>query len=167
MLKSRNATEWAVTYKAVDANSTGVEQTVYATCVILGAGAIGSTKILLRSKTKGLNVSSELGNRFSTNGDVLASSFCGTNEVNALGIPFQDAPGAPSPPGPTITTVVDFRTVTRGSFDRHHIIEDFGFPVTYAGPYIVGLAVQALFKGDSDSYPDLEDLQKFHQVSGL
>ncbi|XP_015773897.1 PREDICTED: cholesterol oxidase-like, partial [Acropora digitifera] len=162
VLKSCNATEWAVTYKGVDANSTGVEKTVYAPYVILGAGAIGSTKILLRSKAEGLNVSNELGKRFSTNGDVVASSFCGTNVTNVIGIPFQDAPETTSPPGPSITTVADFRTVTRGGFDRHHIIEDVGPPVTFGAPYVVALAVKALFT--NDSYPDLEDLQKFYQA---
>ncbi|XP_068686234.1 cholesterol oxidase-like [Montipora foliosa] len=163
VLRSADCTGWDVTYKRIDDNSTGVEQTVQATFVILGAGAIGSTQVLLRSKEGGLNVSNQLGKRFSTNGDVIASSFCGDNVVNAIGIPFETAPGVDHPPGPTITTAADFRRFTPGSFDKHHVVEDFGIPVGLASPYIIGLAVKALFSGD-DKYPDLDDIDKFYKA---
>ena len=166
MLRSADSTGWDVTYKPIVDDGNGVEQTVQATFVILGAGAIGSTQVLLRSKLSGLNVSNQLGKRFSTNGDVIASSFCGDNVVNAIGIPFETAPGVDHPPGPTITTAADFRPFTLGSFERHHVVEDFGIPVGLASPYVIGLAVKALFSGD-DKYPDLDDIDKFYKVLHL
>lgn len=54
------------------AGSTARPLTVRASSVVLGAGTLGSTEILLRSKAKGLAVSDQLGARFSTNGDALA-----------------------------------------------------------------------------------------------
>ena len=48
---------------------------VKASIVILGAGSLGSTEILLRSKQRGLPVSEQLGARFSGNGDVLAFGY--------------------------------------------------------------------------------------------
>ncbi|XP_068747116.1 cholesterol oxidase-like [Montipora capricornis] len=161
--RSADSTGWDVTYKRLDGESTDVEHKVQATFVILGAGAIGSTKVLLRSKANGLNISNQLGKRFSTNGDVVASSFWGKDVVNAIGIPFETAPGVDHPPGPTITTIADFRPFTPGNFDKHHVVQDFGIPVGLASPYIIGLAVKALFSGD-EQYPDLEDIDKFYKA---
>ena len=45
---------------------------VFADVVVLAAGTLGSTEILLRSRARGLAVSSRLGDRFTGNGDVLA-----------------------------------------------------------------------------------------------
>ncbi len=45
---------------------------VFAEVVVLAAGTLGSTEILLRSRTGGLAVSPRLGDRFTGNGDVLA-----------------------------------------------------------------------------------------------
>lgn len=40
--------------------------------VFLGAGALGSTEILLRSKSRGLEMSEQVGKQMSGNGDMLA-----------------------------------------------------------------------------------------------
>lgn len=71
-MQSQNSMDWVVSYRRlVPGSFEGVEQTVHATHVILGAGAIGSTRILLRLKERGLDVPDEIGKRFSTNGDAL------------------------------------------------------------------------------------------------
>lgn len=49
--------------------------TVSADVLILAAGTLGSTEIMLRSKQKGLSCSDRLGDRFSGNGDVLAFGY--------------------------------------------------------------------------------------------
>jgi cholesterol oxidase len=83
---------------------------VHATTVILGAGSVGSTEILLRSRhTHGLGLSDTLGQKFSANGDMLMFSAGQETPVHALATaPVADAPGD-SPrvpgreaPGPTI-----------------------------------------------------------------
>ena len=87
VLKSHNSNDWIVSYKRIVPGRFDLEeQTVRATFVILGAGAIGSTKILLRSKERGLDVSDEVGKRFSTNGDVLGFSYNGDKEANSVGV---------------------------------------------------------------------------------
>ena len=49
--------EWMVKYKRLVGDSFTVEEeTIRATHVIIGAGALGSTKLLLRSREQGLNV---------------------------------------------------------------------------------------------------------------
>ncbi|HEX6419152.1 MAG TPA: GMC family oxidoreductase N-terminal domain-containing protein [Acidimicrobiales bacterium] len=48
---------------------------VFADVVVLAAGSLGSTEILLRSQARGLAVSPRLGDRFTGNGDVLAFAY--------------------------------------------------------------------------------------------
>ncbi|HEX5958441.1 MAG TPA: GMC family oxidoreductase, partial [Hyphomicrobiaceae bacterium] len=54
--------------------------------VILAAGTLGSTEILLRSRETGLAVSDRLGQRFSANGDIIAFGYGGKTRINAIGV---------------------------------------------------------------------------------
>jgi len=54
--------------------------------VVLAAGTLGSTEILLRSREHGLPVSDRLGERFSANGDIIAFALGGKGRVNAIGV---------------------------------------------------------------------------------
>jgi cholesterol oxidase len=60
--------------------------TVSANLVVLGAGTLGSTEILLRSRREGLALSERLGHRFSANGDIIAFGWGGKLSVGAIGI---------------------------------------------------------------------------------
>ncbi|KAK2747221.1 ERAD-associated protein [Onygenales sp. PD_40] len=74
--------------------------------VFLGAGALGTTEILLRSKNQGLKMSDRVGTHMSGNGDILAFGYNTDFEVNAMG----RAKGNPkNPVGPTVTGVIDCR----------------------------------------------------------
>lgn len=76
--------------------------------VFLGAGTLGSTEIMLRSKEKGLSLSDQVGQRFSSNGDVLGFSF--NNDVPINGVGFGNRPvGEIAPVGPCITSMIDDR----------------------------------------------------------
>ena len=84
-------------------------QTISADIVVLAAGTLGSTEILLRSKAAGLAVSDRIGERFSGNGDVLAFAF--NNDIPINGIGFGHPPQAdPGPVGPCISGIIDLRT---------------------------------------------------------
>jgi choline dehydrogenase-like flavoprotein len=74
--------------------------------VFLGAGAIGTTEILLRSKKLGLPMSDRVGTGMSGNGDILAFGYNTDTEVNAIGRAY---PSPYNPVGPTITGVIDRR----------------------------------------------------------
>lgn len=74
--------------------------------VFLGAGAIGTTEILLRSKKLGLSMSDKVGTGMSGNGDILAFGYNTDTEVNAIGRQY---PSPYNPVGPTITGVIDRR----------------------------------------------------------
>ncbi len=54
--------------------------------VVLSAGTLGSTEILLRSRAKGLALSDRLGERFSANGDIIAFGYDADVPVSAVGV---------------------------------------------------------------------------------
>ena len=76
--------------------------------VILGAGTLGSTEILLRSREKGLSLSSKLGDGFTGNGDFLAFAYNNDVEINGVGFGHHKPDGR-EPVGPCITGVIDTR----------------------------------------------------------
>ncbi|KAG0238168.1 hypothetical protein BGW42_007159 [Actinomortierella wolfii] len=83
---------------------------VTADIVVLGAGALGSTEILLRSvKTGGLTTSDQLGKHFSGNGDFLAFSYNGETLVNGVSMGDEKPSDFKHPVGPVITGLIDYR----------------------------------------------------------
>jgi cholesterol oxidase len=90
---------------------------IRAKIVILAAGTLGSTEILLRSRQLGLlQLSPRLGTGFSGNGGALGFSYDHADEVNAIGWGGDKARYARSgtadtvsPPGPTIVATLDAR----------------------------------------------------------
>lgn len=94
---------------------------VRADVVILGAGSLGSTEILLRSAERGLGLSRQLGERFTGNGDVLGFGYNCDEPI--LGIGFGDhAVGELPPVGPCITGIVDMRE--QPELDSGMVIEE-------------------------------------------
>jgi len=69
--------------------------------VVIAAGTYGSTEILLRSREAGLRVSQKLGERFSTNGDMINVHYGYPGLVNSA--PREDTPFRERKVGPTIT----------------------------------------------------------------
>jgi cholesterol oxidase len=54
--------------------------------VVLAAGTLGSTEILLRSRAHGLALSERVGDRFSGNGDIIAFGYGAEPRVDAIGV---------------------------------------------------------------------------------
>lgn len=101
-------------------------QFLTADVVVLAAGTLGSTEILLRSRELGLAVSGRVGCGFSGNGDVLAFAYDTDGSVRGVGLGGR-APDADNAVGPTITGLIDLRSPDA---DRHKalIIEDGAIP---------------------------------------
>jgi cholesterol oxidase len=75
---------WQVHFDRQDgAGSSGI---VTADVVVLAAGTLGSTEILLRTREHGLALSDRLGRSFSANGDIIAFGYGATLPVNAIGV---------------------------------------------------------------------------------
>jgi len=102
--------QWDVAYELVGSGRKrfgASEQVVRADLVVLAAGTLGSTEILLRSRDAGLPVSDRLGERFTGNGDVLGFGYDSDRDVRGIGwTAKQLTTGSADPVGPTITGVV-------------------------------------------------------------
>jgi choline dehydrogenase-like flavoprotein len=97
-------------------------------CVFLGAGSIGTTEILLRSKKLGLSMSDKVGIGMSGNGDMLAFGYNTDEEVNAIG---RQHPSPYKPIGPTITGIIDCREGHKNPLDGF-VIEEGAVPKALA-----------------------------------
>ncbi|MEE9492423.1 MAG: alkaline phosphatase D family protein [Gammaproteobacteria bacterium] len=91
--------------------------------IILAAGSLGSTEILLRSRKNISLDNPNIGKRFSSNGDMLAAGCDMSVDVNAIG----DETIMPDSRlvGPTCTGVIDLRT---GKKLGGHVIEELAVP---------------------------------------
>ena len=88
--------------------------------VILAAGTLGSTEILLRSRSDALSFSLRLGAGFSGNGDMFVVAHGQAEPANALAA----EPGsAPAPPGPSITGMLDLR-----AYAEQMVVQEFAIP---------------------------------------
>ncbi len=82
---AKEGAHWRVYYAPTEEKE-GDPNFVDARTVVLAAGTLGSTEILLRSREQGLPVSDCLGERFSANGDIIAFALGGEGRVNAIGV---------------------------------------------------------------------------------
>jgi cholesterol oxidase len=144
---------WSVHYKIQNAQSEvfgAPELFVTADIVVLGAGTLGSTEILLRSKQKGLKASDKVGDRFTGNGDVLGFGYNCEERVNAIGF-GPHAPGSLEPVGPCITSVIDLRE--QPVLEAGMVIEDGNVPGPVSSVMTPSMvAISKLFsKEDSDN----------------
>jgi cholesterol oxidase len=137
----RSDDTWAVRYHLLDAGRRRFGEDALTVCgdlVVLAAGCLGSTEILLRSARRGLSVSDQLGHGFSGNGDVLAFAFDCDGEVNGVGWGHETDPDRP-PVGPTITGLIDGRP---GRALEHGVtIEDGAIPGALAPFLPTGFAL--------------------------
>lgn len=133
----KNGDGWLVHYHAL---SKGREkynsptQFIKADMVILAAGALGSTEILLRSKEEGLELSDELGKHFSGNGDILGFAYNTEDEIEGVGAGPQPPEGK-FPAGPTITSIIDMRHGK--DWRKRMVIEEGVIPGAF-GPVLAG-----------------------------
>jgi len=81
---------------------------ILADSVILSAGSLGSTEILLRSAQRGLQVSEMLGKKFTGNGDVLGFGYNNDVPIHAIGLGNKGTADI-AHVGPCITSVIDMR----------------------------------------------------------
>jgi cholesterol oxidase len=98
---------------------------VSADIVVLAAGTLGSTEILLRSKQHGLAVSPALGKHFSGNGDVLGFAYNAEQVINGIGYGDRKPP-YDQPVGPCITGIIDLRE--RPVLNQGMVIEEGSIP---------------------------------------
>ena len=106
---------WRVSFRDLDTSTRGEVQ---APVVVLAAGCLGSTRLLLKNRRRLPRLSDALGSRFSGNGDALGAAF--DPSASAVGDPRTDY-------GPSMTSVLDYT-------DEHRfLLADGGLPSNFGG----------------------------------
>ncbi len=77
---------WQVYFERLEKSGPAERSSVSADIVVLAAGTLGSTEILLRSRERGLALSDRLGHGFSANGDIIAFGYGSKVPVDAIGL---------------------------------------------------------------------------------
>jgi cholesterol oxidase len=121
---------WAVTFDVTAGGRTrfgAPSSFVFADVVVLAAGTLGSTEILLRSRACGLAVSPRLGDRFTGNGDVLAFAYGvgGTPRVRGIGVGRRPVT-IDNEVGPCITGMIDLTGTPKPG--RGMLVEEGAIP---------------------------------------
>jgi cholesterol oxidase len=147
----KRGSHWRVHFTPTEEKD-GEPRYVDAKTVVLSAGTLGSTEILLRSRKSGLKLSDRLGEGFSANGDIIAFALGGREKVNAVGV------GEPPKfTGATVGACVagQIELPDRRSLDHSMIIQEGVLPSALApllpvffikGGRLLG-AAQSLIKG--------------------
>ena len=157
---------WRVHFRSTD--DAEQRSSVDAKTVILGAGTLGSTEILLRSRDRGLKTSDRLGAGFSANGDIIAFALGGKNRANAVGVGHPPK-FAEDPVGPCVAGQIELPD--DADLNASMIIQEGTMPSSIApllpvffvaGGRLLG-AAQSLIKGVYKG--PLAHLQSFFCVS--
>jgi cholesterol oxidase len=121
--------------------------------VVLAAGTLGSTEILLRSAQAGLPLSEALGKRFSANGDMIGFAYNTDRTVGGVGFGTH-SPDREKPVGPCSTGLIDLRAgkpVPEGM-----IVVDGAIPGAL-GAFLPGLLAAAAATTGTDAEHDWQD----------
>lgn len=131
----------------------GSKHSVSAPKVILAAGCLGSSEILLRSAAQGLKVSQKAGSLFSSNGDFAGFA------VNIAPNVTQNGASVPNPVWPAYATRGPINTahVMFQEGKLHFTIEDSAIPAMFAAP--LRFVLDVLERGTSDPH--------FSKLSGI
>ena len=106
-------------------------ETLHARVVIVAAGVLGTTGILLRSRARGMPLPRRLGHWFSSNGDLVGIGYNNDARTDVLGFGSHPAPRRDYAVGPTITSMVDYRDLEDDA--SQFIIEEGAFPRALIG----------------------------------
>ena len=100
---------WRVVFERLDGDRSIVgRRSVMAHKVVIAAGTLGSTEIMMRSRERGLKVSAALGQRFCTNADAIAMGYNNDILINGVGTGRQERRKAPKV-GPGVSGMIDLR----------------------------------------------------------
>ncbi len=143
---------WLVHYQLLDVGRDKFQApTLFlsADIVVLAAGTLGSTEILLRSKAHGLALSDKVGHYFSGNGDVVGFGYNYDHPVNGIGFGLFPQ-GEQEPVGPCITGIIDLRH--QPQLEKGIVIEEGSIPTILSTFLATAFAAAARTSGkDTDS----------------
>lgn len=153
----RRSGHWVVHYEILGAGREAFDSPelfVIADMVILAAGVIGTSEILLRSRAAGLPMSSQVGAHVSGNRNVLGVGFNADVPIHGIGFGNLSSEGRP-PVGPLITAGVDMRD--RSTLDEGVVVEEGAIPGPIAHGFVKAMLLAAAAFGRRE-HEDLKDL---------
>ena len=136
----RDGDGWIVHFQYLDSGREKFDAPtlfVKADIVVVSAGTLGSTEILLRSRDKGLVMSGQLGENMSGNGDILGFGHNCEQTINGIGFGAHSAKEL-QPVGPCITSIIDMRT--EGEWRSRMVIEEGSIPGALGRPMVPAMA---------------------------
>lgn len=120
----KDATGYTVVYRYNTEKGHGENRRLKARNVVLAAGAVGSTEILLRSAAHGLSTSECLGDAFNGNGDYLGLAYNTDFRCDVMGFGnHPDSKRARVKPGTTIVSAIQYDR--SGPWKERITVEDF------------------------------------------
>ncbi|MEA2182307.1 MAG: cholesterol oxidase [Solirubrobacteraceae bacterium] len=103
------------------------DRVITAKRVVLSAGSLGTTGILLRSRALGLALSPRLGEDFSGNGDNFAVAYNTDRVTDSQGFGMDTGPRSSIKPGPSITSIMRFGA-DQPDLGKRFTVEDLTAP---------------------------------------
>lgn len=143
----RAAERWRVYAARMDGSAATIA--ISADIVILAAGTLGTTEILLRSAERGLPLSAAVGSRFSGNGDMVGWTYNADVPIHGIGFGTH-VPGDMAPVGPCVSGMIDGRK--NRDLEDGWVLEEGGMPGAISPFLPLLLAAGAKLMGeDTDS----------------
>ena len=142
--------KWLVHYQILDSGRERFDtptEFITADLIVIAAGMLGSTEILLRSKANGLSLSSQVGEHFTGNGDVLAFGYDTDTVIDGVGFGSQQPEGR-DPVGPCITGIIDLRQ--QPQLNDGMVIEEGSVPGALGALLPAALAAVAPWAGTEE-----------------
>lgn len=130
------------------------EKIVQGMFVFVCGGPLGSTKVLMQSQKRGLEISTQIGKKFCGNGGLLGVSYRGKEPSYATGLRtgmYKNGKlpkGVQHAPGPAVSSFIDIRKKRGG-----YMLEDVTVPHAFLPPYIVGSALSCGAMQQKDPFP--------------
>jgi cholesterol oxidase len=119
---------WRVIFRGLGDRADGGVQ---APLVVLAAGCLGSSRLLLKNRSRLPHLSAALGSRFSGNGDALGAAF--DPRRSEVGSPRTDY-------GPSMTSVLDYTE------EHGFLVADGGLPANFGGLLEIVRAVDSIHR---------------------
>jgi cholesterol oxidase len=150
-------TGWTVHGQIVGGSSGNFAFQVKGGVVVLAAGTLGSSELLLRSRDRGLAISRQLGSRFSANGDMIGFAYNTGRDINGIGLGGRKLGDKP-PIGPCSTVMVDWREGT--DLGNGAVMEDGAIPGAVSAFLAPALATASGFLGTAASQSLWDELRE-------
>lgn len=136
----RAGDQFKVKWRWTEASDDAALRTITADVVVIAAGVLGSTEILLRSAKHGLAMSSLVGHELSANGDYLSFANNNNATVHAVGAGDRSISQL-GPVGPTITGLIS--PPAGQPLAKQYIIEEGAIPGAFSDALPLAFSVAA------------------------